>query len=363
MGKVIDLDESQGGGGTGTGWSGQVEFRSDLPITVGTPALGDIYLVEKPTTILFGSYTTYQSGLYIRDLNNGNLNDWRRLNVKVKFTDSEFTLVSAADQSKQAKFDLSLISASTTRTIILKDEDGTLALLSDTFYNNDGTLTGFRTINGGGFGMIMNLDTFSVVSINGLFLTNTGPGSTTIQSTGIGDIDISSLSGTGDVKLQNLCYPKTDGLNGWVLTTNGSSILSFQQLVFGSNYNYDERTTSASTTGANIIYLTLTTSNLQAGDYVLEGWFLTENTDKSGDWEVDITEGTNPAGSNTSLLDQNMREGGLDPDNYNNQRWPRGFTIDVTFTSGVKNINIEMDQFGQGTFTMFYGNLRLYRIA
>ena len=130
MGKVIHIDSSSGGA-SGTGWQGEVEFRADLPISLGSPAIGDVYLVQKPTTILFGAYKTYQSGLYIRDFNNGNLNDWRRLNVKVKFTDSEFAIVSAIDESKQAKFDLSLLTTSTTRTYTYQDKDYIIAGLDD----------------------------------------------------------------------------------------------------------------------------------------------------------------------------------------------------------------------------------------
>tara|TARA_R100000655_G_scaffold32644_1_gene64552 strand:+ start:1650 stop:2963 length:1314 start_codon:yes stop_codon:yes gene_type:complete len=130
MKPIIHLDRrGSGGGGTGTGWNGQVEFRADLPITLGTPAVGEIYLVEKKTTLL--GFTTYQSGLYIRDNNTGALSDWRRLNVKVQFTDSEFTIVSAVDTSKRAKFDVSLVTASTTRTYTYPDKSGTFALLSD----------------------------------------------------------------------------------------------------------------------------------------------------------------------------------------------------------------------------------------
>jgi len=132
MGVVIHTKVSGGGGGgSGTGWNGQVEFRSGLPITLGTPAVGEIYLVEKPTTILFGAFTTYQSGLYRRDTNAGALSDWRRLNVKVKFTDGEFAIVNAGDQSKQAKFDLSLITTATTRTQQVQDKDGVIAHLDD----------------------------------------------------------------------------------------------------------------------------------------------------------------------------------------------------------------------------------------
>lgn len=128
MGEVRRIS---GGSGTGTGWDGQVQFRADLPIVLGNPAIGDVWLVEDPTTILLGIWTTYQSGLYIRDFNNGNLNDWRRLNVKVKFSDSEFAVVSVGDQSKQGKFDLSLVTTSTTRTVTWQDKDGTMALISD----------------------------------------------------------------------------------------------------------------------------------------------------------------------------------------------------------------------------------------
>lgn len=151
MGHVIRISSVGSGGGSGTGWQGQVEFRANLPITLGTPAIGDVYLVEKPTTILAGLYTTYQSGLYIRDFNNGNLNDWRKLNVKVKFLDSEFAVVSAGDESKQAKLDLTGLTTGTTRTMTVQDASGTIAYLSDipagagnNIYNIDGNLTGPR---------------------------------------------------------------------------------------------------------------------------------------------------------------------------------------------------------------------------
>ena len=134
MGKVIHIDGSGGGGGgTVTGWQGQVPLYANLPVTLGTPAIGEVYLVESPTTIGIGifQYTTKQSGLYIRDFDTGALSDWRKLNVKVKFTDSEFAVVNAIDTSKQAKFDLSLVAAATTRTLQVQNKNGVIALLSD----------------------------------------------------------------------------------------------------------------------------------------------------------------------------------------------------------------------------------------
>jgi hypothetical protein len=105
---------------------GRVEFRSDLPITIGFPAAGAIYIVEKPTTILFGAYTTYQSGFYIKDNDTGSLSDWRRLNIKNKFTDSEFAIVKSSDQDKQASFSAALLTAN--RTFTFQDKDGVIDL-------------------------------------------------------------------------------------------------------------------------------------------------------------------------------------------------------------------------------------------
>lgn len=132
---LVDVVFSSASGSGAKGWSDSVEFRADLPVTLNNPTIGEVYLVEKPTKILLGAYTTYQSGLYIRELNNGNLNDWRKLNVKVKFNDSQFAVVSAVDESKEAKLDLSLVSASTTRTLSVQDKDGTIALDEDVVFN------------------------------------------------------------------------------------------------------------------------------------------------------------------------------------------------------------------------------------
>ena len=118
-------------GGTG-GWNGEVDTRNDLPLT-SPPLIGQIYLVRNPITdtVLGIPYRTYQSGLYIKDADTGSLSDWRRLNVKVQFTDSEFTLNNASNTSKQAKFNLANISSGFSRLLALPDRDGTLALLEN----------------------------------------------------------------------------------------------------------------------------------------------------------------------------------------------------------------------------------------
>jgi hypothetical protein len=112
-------------GGSGA-IDGEVEYRGDLPIVVGTPSVGSVYIVEKNTTFL--GFTTYQNGLYIRQTNAGSLSDWERMNVKTNFTDSEFSIVNATDTTKKATFDGSVIATGTTRNYGLQDESGVLAL-------------------------------------------------------------------------------------------------------------------------------------------------------------------------------------------------------------------------------------------
>lgn len=111
----------------------RVEYRADLPITLGSPAIGALYIVEKPTRYL-GVYTTYQSGLYLKENDTGSLDDWRRLNIKPKFTDTEFAIVKTADNAIQLKASLSLLTAN--RTLTYQDKDGTVALLSDINVSN-----------------------------------------------------------------------------------------------------------------------------------------------------------------------------------------------------------------------------------
>lgn len=131
------------------------------------------------------------------------------------------------------------------------------------------------------------------------------------------------------------------------------------RLIFGTQYGYIERTTIATTTGAQIIYTTLVTGDLPAGNYVLEAGVVIRNSDTSGDFWVDVTEGGGAAGTNTSLLDEQMREEAIDAGA--DQRYNRNITRDIALTAGVKSINLEIDQFGAGTTTVYFGYVRLFR--
>ncbi len=112
----------------------QVTNRNALPVSLGTPGIGEIYIAEQPITETFLGlpYKTWQAGPYIRDFNNGNLNDWRPLPFKVSFTDAEFKLVNASSPGKQGKFSLASITDGIKRTFTFQDKDYTIAGLDDT---------------------------------------------------------------------------------------------------------------------------------------------------------------------------------------------------------------------------------------
>jgi hypothetical protein len=223
MGLVIHLDSQ--GSGTGTGWDGTVNTRNDLPVTIGSPVVGSIYLAKFPIKIGTGilSYTWWQSGLYIRDTDLGSLSDWRRLNTKVKFTDSEFAIVSSANTDKQVRFDSSGITGFTQRTLTFQDKDGTIALLSDitggsTTLRNITTTDTFSTPNetlnctSGTF--TVNLPT--AVGIQGVVYTlvNSGTGIITLDANGTETINGSE---TIEIKRQYLSRTvQSDGSN-WII--------------------------------------------------------------------------------------------------------------------------------------------------
>lgn len=128
----------------------------------------------------------------------------------------------------------------------------------------------------------------------------------------------------------------------------------------GQYYQIAETSVLTSTTGGPVIGLTLTTDNIPAGNYKAIISFLVNNTSNNGDWGVEVTEGILAAGSNTSLF-QAAREDAIIGDV--NQRWPRTLTGDVVFTAGVKNINLEYEQFGAGTMNVYFASVCLFKVG
>jgi hypothetical protein len=129
------------------------------------------------------------------------------------------------------------------------------------------------------------------------------------------------------------------------------------------NYTYQLRSTSLSTNGPDVIYTTLVTGSLPIGTYLITTGWVCQNTNAGGDWIMDLTQGVNAAGSNTSLLPDIAQEEGIDAGA--DQRYPRSFPpVEYSVAvAGVQNINLEMSQSGAGTFTTFWGSIAIFRVA
>ena len=85
---------------------GEVEYHSSLPVTVGTPAVNSAFLVRKGEGLYFISRKP--SGIWVRELNNGNLDDWKFAGLfSDLYRDANFRIISDSDTSKELAFSLS----------------------------------------------------------------------------------------------------------------------------------------------------------------------------------------------------------------------------------------------------------------
>jgi hypothetical protein len=122
------LDQTGSGGGTSY-IDGDVEYHSNLPVTVGSPAVNSAFLVRKGEGLYF--LTRKPAGIWVRELNNGNLNDWKYAGTfSDLYRDANFRIINDTDTSKELAFSLSGITTGTTRTLTVPDASGTLALTS-----------------------------------------------------------------------------------------------------------------------------------------------------------------------------------------------------------------------------------------
>jgi hypothetical protein len=119
------------GSGGGTSYiDGDVEFHSNLPVTVGSPAVNSAFLVRKGEGLYFISRKP--AGIWVRELNNGNLDDWKFAGLfSDLYRDANFRIISDSDVSKELAFSLSGITTGTTRTLTIADRSG-VNVVSDT---------------------------------------------------------------------------------------------------------------------------------------------------------------------------------------------------------------------------------------
>jgi hypothetical protein len=127
----FDLKGSGGGGGSAF-FAGEVATYADLPLD-GTAALNSRWLVRSNSgTWPFSSYK--QAGVYVRKATVGSSrdNDYQLTDTSFfdVMSDAAFLLFDDGDATKNLKFQLSGISASTTRTLTVPNANGTIALTS-----------------------------------------------------------------------------------------------------------------------------------------------------------------------------------------------------------------------------------------
>jgi hypothetical protein len=108
---------------------GEVEYHSNLPVTVGTPAVNSAFLVRKGEGLYFISRKP--AGIWVRELNNGNLDDWKFAGLfSDLYRDANFRIISDSDTSKELAFSLSGITTGTTSTLTVP-ASGTIARTED----------------------------------------------------------------------------------------------------------------------------------------------------------------------------------------------------------------------------------------
>ena len=128
------LDQTGSGGGTSY-IDGDVEYHSNLPVTVGAPAVNSAFLVRKGEGLYFVSRKP--AGIWVRELNNGNLDDWKYAGTfSDLYRDANFRILNNTDITKELAFDVSGVTTGTTRTLTVPNASGTIALTSGTTFTN-----------------------------------------------------------------------------------------------------------------------------------------------------------------------------------------------------------------------------------
>jgi hypothetical protein len=108
---------------------GEVEYHSNLPVTLGSPAVNSAFLVRKGEGLYFISRKP--AGIWVRELNNGNLDDWKFAGLfSDLYRDANFRIISDSDTSKELAFSLSGLTTATTSTLTVP-ASGTIARTED----------------------------------------------------------------------------------------------------------------------------------------------------------------------------------------------------------------------------------------
>jgi hypothetical protein len=104
---------------------GEVQYYADLPVTLGTPALGAAYLVREASGTWLISRKP--AGIYVRLANGGTLADWTYAGTFPDvFSDANFSLYDDADATKELGFSLGGVTAGQKRILTPLDKNYTV---------------------------------------------------------------------------------------------------------------------------------------------------------------------------------------------------------------------------------------------
>jgi hypothetical protein len=130
--------------------NGTVATPADLPVTVGNPALDSVYLCKAGSGLWL--VNRRPAGLYCRTGNAGTAADWTHLGAFPEVNSSaNWALYDGTTPSKELKFDLSAISASTVRTLTVPNASGRIQVEGQPIGNTTpaaGTFTTLTANNG-----------------------------------------------------------------------------------------------------------------------------------------------------------------------------------------------------------------------
>jgi len=154
-----------GSGGGASYIDGVADTAADLPVTQGNPPLDAVFVVKQGSGIWL--INRKPAGLYCRIADNGNLDDWQYLGAFPEVNaDGNWALYNSTDPSKELKFDVSGVSASTVRTLTVPDANGTIARTEDfaappAIGNTTPAAGSFTTLNSTSL-VVTNTNTFTV---------------------------------------------------------------------------------------------------------------------------------------------------------------------------------------------------------